>query len=271
MFNKPLKGNFRTGAIALALSAFLLPACDADRTDIATTIPETEENVTTDDVVDNTAALVGQTVTVRSEVEEVIGTYTFEIEDEEFFNDEQILVVNATGQPVLVAPNDDTELQITGEVRQFVIADVEREFNLGLEPELYVDYENRPAIIAQSIALAPEPGEITENPTPFYGKTLAVKGEVENIVGPTAFTIDEEELTSGGDLLVLIANPERTITDGEAVVATGVLRPFVIAEIERDYDLTWDLDLQRQLEVEYRDRPVLIADDVYPSAIEEGL
>ncbi|MBW4647947.1 MAG: hypothetical protein KME06_04495 [Kastovskya adunca ATA6-11-RM4] len=270
MFNKPLEGNFRTGAIALALSAFLLPACSANRTDTAT-VPDTQENVTAEDVADNTAALVGQTVTVRSEIEEAIGTNAFKIEDDQFFNGEDILVVNATGQPLPVVSDDDTELQVTGEVRQFVIADVEREFNLGLERELYVEYENRPAIVAQSIALAPEPGEVTENPNLFYGKTLAVKGEVEDIVGPTAFTIDEDQLTSGGDLLVLVANPERTIADGEAVVATGQLRPFVIAEIERDYDLTWDLDLQRQLEVEYKDRPVLIADDVYPSAVEDAL
>ncbi|MBC5796128.1 MAG: hypothetical protein VKL60_18265 [Sphaerospermopsis sp.] len=45
------------------------------------------------------------------------------------------------------------------------------------------------------------------------------------------------------------------------------MRPFVVADLERDYDITWDLDLQRKLEAEYRDKPVLVATDVYPSAI----
>jgi hypothetical protein len=31
---------------------------------------------------------------------------------------------------------------------------------LGLDPNLYREYESQPAIIAQSIALAPEPGQI---------------------------------------------------------------------------------------------------------------
>jgi len=48
---------------------------------------------------------------------------------------------------------------------------------------------------------------------------------------------------------------------------TGVLRSFVVADIERDYDLTWDLNLQRQLEVDYRNKPVLIVQSVYPSAV----
>ncbi len=34
--------------------------------------------------------------------------------------------------------------------------------------------------------------------------------------------------------------------------------------VERDYDLTWNLGRQRQLEVEYRNKPVLVARYVYP-------
>ena len=44
------------------------------------------------------------------------------------------------------------------------------------------------------------------------------------------------------------------------------LRPFVAAEFEEEYNLTWDLDLQEQLEAEYTEQPVLVANEVYPSA-----
>lgn len=94
-------------------------------------------------------------------------------------------------------------------------------------------------------------------------------GEVEDIVGPNSFTLDEEELIGANDLLVVTINPQRQIEDGKKVVATGVLRPFVLAEFERDYDLTWDLDVQQTLEAEYRDKPVLVVNDVYPSAVEQ--
>jgi hypothetical protein len=137
-----------------------------------------------------------------------------------------------------------------------------------------VNYENQPALIAQSIAIAPEPGELTRNPEQYYGKPLAVTGEVEEIQGANAFTLDEDQLFGGQELLVLRATPaagtQPAIQDGEKVAVTGVLRPFIVAELERDYDFNWDTGIQQQLEAEYRDKPVLVAEDVYPSAIPDA-
>jgi len=258
----PGQGKLYIGAIALLLSATLLPAC----TDQNAGGPTAESNVTTEEVADQTNELIGQTVTVRSEPGEKIAPATFTIRDEEFFGDEEILVVNSTGEPFVLPQGDDPEVQVTGEVTKFVVADIEREYNLDLDPNLYAEYENKPAIIAQSVALAPEPGEITENPSQYYGKRLAVSGEVEDVVGPTAFTLDEDELFGASDLLVVTQKTQKAATDGETVAVTGVLRPFVVSEVERDFDL----DLDPELQVEYEDKPVFIADAIYPSAIPDG-
>lgn len=273
------------GAIALALAAIVLPACtnqlEANRPaspagETATTNAPVSPtgNTTTEEVTDNTAQLIGKTVTVRSEPVRKIGNNTFTISDEEFFGNETILVVNASGQP-LALPTDDTEVQVTGEVRKFVVAEVERDYDfLDLNPELYVEYEGKPAIIAQSIAPAPEPGEITENPKQYYGRRLAVTGEVEEILSPNTFTLDEDQLFGASDLLVLVANPKTgkqaantVVKEDETVAVTGVLRPFVVTDLEREYDLTWDLELQRKLEAEYSTKPVLVVQSVYQSAI----
>jgi hypothetical protein len=250
------------GFIALALFAVMLPACNNNSEPRATT-PET--NVTAEEVADNTAQLVGKTVTVRSQPIRKLGPSTFTISDKQFFGSEPILVVNASGK-VFNLPAD-TSIQATGQVRNFVIADINRDYNLGLDPNLYREYESRPAIIAQSLAQAPKPGEITTNPKQYYGKTLAVTGEVEDITSPNSFTLDEDKLFGGQDLLVLRATPKAAVREGEKVAVTGVLRPFVVAEFERDYDLKWDLTVQRKLEAEYSNKPVLVATDVYPSAI----
>jgi hypothetical protein len=155
-------------------------------------------------------------------------------------------------------------------VTNFVSADVESEFDLDLDPDLYVDYNNKPAIIAQSLAVSPEPGEIAANPSQYYGQTLAVTGEVENIYGTNTFTLDEDKLFGGQDLLVVVNNPNNAaIQEDTTVAVTGELRPFVTADLERDYELTWDLDVQNQLEAEYSQRPVLVVEQVYPSAIPE--
>ena len=236
-----------------------------DAVDLAQT--EEEENVTTEEVAEDTEDLIGQTVTIRSNALEQIEPSTFTVADQEFFGGEDIVVINASGAP-FVLPEDDTEVQVTGEVAQFVLADIESEYNLGLDPELYVEYEDKPAMIAQSLALAPEPGEIAADPTQYYGQTLAVTGEIEEVYGVNTFTLDEEELFGGEDLLVVVANPtEAPIEDGETVATTGELRSFVVADFETDYDLTWDLNVREELEAEYTERPVLVVDRVYPSAI----
>ncbi|WP_193200344.1 hypothetical protein [Nostoc sp. MG11] len=252
-------------AIALALFAILLPAC-TNNLEREAAVPET--NVTTEEVVDNTNQLIGKTVTVRSTPIRKIGPSTFTISDKQFFGAEPILVVNASGKVFNLPTDPNTPIQATGQVRKFVIADINRDYKLGLGPNLYKEYENQPAIIAQSLALAPKPGEITTNPQLYYGKVIAVTGEVENIRNANLLTLDEDKLFGGQDLLVIRPKtPKATVNEGETVAVTGVLRPFVVAEIEREYDLTWDLTLQKQLEAEYRNKPVLVANEVYPSAI----
>jgi hypothetical protein len=253
------------GAIPLALSTVLLGAC-TNNLEQEAAVPET--NVTTAEVTDNTNQLIGKTVTVRSTPIRTLGPSTFTISDKQFFGTEPIIIVNASGKPFTLPSDPTVPIQVTGQVNKFVIADINRNYNLGLDPNLYKEYESQPAIIAQSIALAPKPGEITTNPNLYYGKTLAVTGEVENIRNANSFTLDEDKLFGGQDLLVIRAGtPKGTVNEGEKVAVTGVLRNFVVTELERDYDLNWDLTLQKQLEAEYSNKPVLVANEVYPSAI----
>ncbi|MGB3263547.1 MAG: hypothetical protein WBA89_06275 [Microcoleus sp.] len=260
----------RGGAIALALAAVtLLPACSTPQREA--TAPATPGTVatTTENVVDKTAQLLGKTVTVRSKPINKLGPSTFTVSDQKFFGSQTILVVNATGKPFVLPAEAGQDVQVTGTVRNFVFADIEREYKLGLEPNAYAEYETKPAIIAQSMALSPTPGELTSNPQKYYGKTLAVSGEVENIRSSNSFTLDEEKLIGGEDLLVIHTVPQPSMKQGEKVAVTGVLRQFVVAELERDYDLQWDLTLKQKLEAEYTNKPVLVATGVYPSAIPE--
>ncbi|KST66765.1 hypothetical protein [Mastigocoleus testarum] len=260
-----------TSVCAVALSALLIGACNNTNPEAnapnETTASE-QTNTTASEVVNKTDELIGKTVTIRSEPVKKISPATFTVSDNQFFSGETILVVNASGETATLP--EDTELQITGEVGKFVAADIERKYNLKLDPQLYVDYESKPAIIAQSIAQAPKPGEITNNPSQYYNKILAVPGEIEDVKSDNTFTLDEDRLIGGSDLLVLVADSKKaTVKDGETVVATGVLRPFIVAELEKEYEFTWDAGLKQKLEAEFRDKPVLVATSVYPSALPE--
>lgn len=272
--------NPKGGLFALALMAVILPGYNnrleaSNRpTNQQPVAQQQDNNVTTEDVSENTQALIGKTVTIRSEPLQKIGSNTFTVNDEEFFGSEPILVVNSSGEPFTFPEDDDTEVQVTGEVRNLAVADLNREYDLDLEPDLYVDYENRPAIIAQAIAPAPEAGEIAANPQQYYGKALAVTGEVETLYDSNTFTLDEDELFGGKDLLVLVRNgntANTSVQEDQTVAVTGVLRPFVSADLEREYDFNWDQGFVRQLEAEYNTRPVLIVDRVYQSAIPDAV
>jgi len=263
MFIKHYRKSLPASAIALALMAVLLPSC-TDTTQDVVTAGQEEENVTAEEVEENTEQLIGQTVTVRGEVLQVLDNVSFTISSQEFAG-EEIIVVNTSGEPFMLPEEDDVEVQVIGEVRQFKMVEFEEEFDLDFQFD--TDYEQEPAIVAESLALAPDPGEITEEPSRFYNQTVAVEGEVEEIMSNNTFTLDEDQLAGGGDLLVFtLVPPERTMVEGEDVVVTGEVRPFVAAEFEQEYELTWDLDVKRQLEAEYENKPVFIAKSIYPSA-----
>jgi hypothetical protein len=250
------------GAAVLILGTLLLSACENGVPEA--TAPESSGAGTTEQVSDRTQELIGQTVTVRSEPENMVSPTTFTITDSDLFGDETVLVVNATGQPLTMPEGKNIDIQATGPVRRFNLAEVNQEYNLNLQADAYSEYENRPAIIAQSLALAPDPGDITSEPALFYGQTLAITGEVGERKDNASFILGEDQLLGGNELLVLHPEPQANLNEGDNVVVTGQVRPFNVAELQRDYNLTWDANLQSQLQEEYGDRPVIVATNVYP-------
>ena len=231
---------------------------------------ETEENVTIDEITDGEDVAVGEEVTVRGEVTEVEPGISFVMQDDDFLSGDEVLVIN-TSQKTLPEGVDDLPLQVTGEVGALVLADVEREYGLDLDPELYVDYESQPVIFANYMVLSPEIEDVSESPENYYGLEIALQGEVDDIRNAYAFTLEEDELFEGDELLIINATGEPIPEEDEAVVVTGMVRPFIKAEFDRDYDLTWDLDIQEEIEAEYTEKPVLVVDSIYPSAKEDGL
>jgi uncharacterized protein YdeI (BOF family) len=275
-FGAGLKG----GAFALALAAFALTACEvpggttggqdqttpgATTTEQTTADPE-DVNVQVGDLTGNIEDYLGQTVSVRGDAVETVGENAFIIRDDRLFGGEEVVVFNATGAPLVLPRGGATErLQVSGQVREVLIDELGQQYGLTLDEETYGQYENSPAIIAESVALAPEPGEITDNPEAFFNQTVAVQGAVGEQLDQDTFTITQDQLFGGADVLVIGAAPGAANLQGaEEVVITGVLRPFVVEELERDYDLTWDQGLRQNIEAEYSQEPVLVAEQVYP-------
>ncbi len=244
------------GSVIGVLAALLLVATLVKGCDFWTP----KGNITnTSEIVNNTEEFVDKNATIKSRAIQKVGLSSFTVSDARFFRGEPIVVVNASGLPFNLPVDQNIEIQVTGQVRNLVIPEIEREFKLKLQDEYYTDYINKPAIIARYITLAPKPGQVTQRPEQYYGRRVAVTGKVENIRSPILLTLDEDQLLGGKDLPILLkAPPKVAVNQGQTVSIIGEVRPFVVAEIERDYDLTWEL------EVEYGNKPVLVAETVYP-------
>ena len=263
------KKSFRhvnaTALGSLAAALLLLPACSGPQSE--TTALE-EANVTAEELVEETSSYVGEEVTIRSEVEATVDETSFLVRDDEYFDGEGILVVNASEEAFVIPDVGESQVQVTGRVETFALATVASEYNLELTPELYEEYEAKPVIIAESLALAPDVGDVAANPEAYYNQRIALEGEVEEVLASGLFKMDEDELFGGEDLLVIPDATAPTVEDGGIVALTGTLRPYIKAEFEKDYDLTWDLDVQEEIDAEYEQKPVFVADGVYPSAVE---
>lgn len=107
--------------------------------------------VTLDDLEDNAQKYIGKTVSVDAEIEEVYGPRVFTIDESNWGDLEgEILVYVPTTLAALVKEND--RVTITGTVKPFVRAEVEREWGwLGLDPEVEIELSKKPVLVASRI------------------------------------------------------------------------------------------------------------------------
>lgn len=109
--------------------------------------------------------------------------------------------------------------------------------------------------------------DITGSPERYLGQTVTVVAEVEEVLGPYSFKLDEGAVLAGGidnDLRVFWSNSASlaAIDDqwlNDNVRVTGTVARMTVTELERE--IGWDLDPELEAEVEGT-RPVLIARSV---------
>jgi len=108
---------------------------------------------TLSDIADNPTAYIGRTVTVSGEVSEILNPVVFRINEDNLLDIGDELLVVHTGEPALVGLTNDAEILVTGTVRNFVVAEIEDDLGiaLDLDADLEIEYENRVAIVADTI------------------------------------------------------------------------------------------------------------------------
>ncbi|HEY9768603.1 MAG TPA: hypothetical protein V6C71_08870 [Coleofasciculaceae cyanobacterium] len=253
---------------ALGLSLLALPLFTTARNTnyFQVTAQESRPRVTPEEIIEQTQKLIGKTVTLRGAVEEIKSESVFALADELYFGGQRVLVIDRSGKLLPELPENGI-VQVTGTVDRVITSNIIENQDLDLSPDVVKLYKDRPAIIAESITLSPSASEITENPQNFYNKPVAVKGKVEEVLDNNTFTLSEYNLSGGKDLLVLSIAPQPTPEINAEIFARGSVRPFSLAELERDYNLNLNPELKQRLESEYSQQAVLVIDNITPAKI----
>lgn len=260
------KTGLGLGVLTLGAGAVLLPACSNPGDEIT----EGTSNVTTESY-ERTSSIsdsIGETVTVRNPIQSTL-------------DGNGVVMNNEAGEPVLVLdvspadfnfPAEEIPIQVTGRVVEFSIADVETEYDLDLDEDLYVDYEQQPAILADSWALAPTPEMLAENPEAYYNQTIALEGDAR-VISDDAIALYEDGWIDDVGILVVdvrqsLKGGDDVIQDNESVTMTGTVQPFDPSGLDK-YNLGLSESDLNEFAERYTGRPIIIADDIYPSAVDE--
>lgn len=96
------------------------------------------------DIVENTEAYVGETVTVSGEVERVINPHAF------LFGDAMVLAISAEERDdIFVEPT----AYIRGTVQVFDQVEIEEQLGLDLDDEQFAEFDGKPVVIVEALDL----------------------------------------------------------------------------------------------------------------------
>jgi uncharacterized protein YdeI (BOF family) len=100
--------------------------------------------------------------------------------------------------------------------------------------------------------------ELENNPNKFIGRTVTVEGEVDRVLGPNLFTIDERDWADAErEMPVVVPEPFAAVVKTDAPVrVTGTVEKMPIARIAHG------LFNDQKIKAEIEQQPVLVASEV---------
>ncbi len=205
---------------------------------------------------------MGKSVLVRNDILEKIGARGFVLDKDQVFRGEKILVIDPSKNPLTFSNNKTPEVLVKGTVTKLNLNEIATKYDLTLDPELYRKYENKPVIIAKFIMLSPDPGDINDNVEFYNNKPLAIKGEVEAVTNHGLVILDEETIFGEKDLIVVQPKPRIEVHEDDTVIVYGVVRLLIPVELVQEYNLDWNSSTQEEIEIEYSQKYVLVANKI---------
>lgn len=106
---------------------------------------------------------------------------------------------------------------------------------------------------------------LARDPRQHYGKVVIVQADIERVLSPHMFLLDEDAAFAGPDILVIVPSGTKGLAADMEVHVNGTVRPYVRTELEHEYE--W-FDQRSGPTIDLRGRPVIVADSV--RSIKEG-
>lgn len=141
----------RIGMGQLILASFLLSAPAAAESRVGpggVSEPVSNEAVETE-VAESPGDYLGMTVRIRGRVTEVVGANGIRLRARSPRSNGELFVINATGAPLPVEAGD--EVTVIGPIRALVVEDVEADYEIDLEDEIYAAHFGQPVLIAEAM------------------------------------------------------------------------------------------------------------------------
>lgn len=249
--------------------ASLLLGVHSNKPAIAQSTEQTD-SATVEEIIDNTDNWIGKTVTITGKIDEVKDDSSFTLEGDNYFDSDRVLIINDSGAALPEMPKENITLRITGRVDQVQgIEYFDSSTGADADDSTINGFEDKPAIYADSIVLAPDPVEIVEAPADFYGKNVAVAGKVAAVLDDNAFTLKEFSLNSDQNLLVLNTTGESMPESGAEVLVKGTVRAYDKEQLEQEYGYDEDLSVYvtDESENESAETAVLIVEEIAPTDV----
>jgi hypothetical protein len=107
-------------------------------------------------------------------------------------------------------------------------------------------------------------GKLAKDAKKYYGQTVAVKAEVEDVLSANAFTLDEDAIFAGPDVLVLVPKGvAEQLRHDQKVTVRGTVRRYVVADLDKDLDwFDHGKIVTTKTKVDWESRPVIVAEAV---------
>jgi hypothetical protein len=106
-------------------------------------------------------------------------------------------------------------------------------------------------------------GKLVKHASDYYGKTVTVKAKVDDVMGTNMFSLDEDALFAGPDVLVIVPAGVSNVAHDQKVVVTGEVRAYVEPDLDKDFSFFEDGKLiKKDTKIDWKTRPVIVATSV---------